>query len=128
MAQMQVLIDTLVGMRDIRKITFIRNWYGMPGGIMPLGYNFWEFVAISLYITSDIVIISALCLKNELFLHHLWTHIFSLSSVLKIRPHITQNTTWILYKPVGTLKTIGSIWECVVFWSYLGLSWSLCPS
>jgi hypothetical protein len=60
---------------------------------MPLGYNFWEFVAISLYITSDIVIISALCLKNELFLHHLWTHIFSLSSVLKIRPHITQNTT-----------------------------------
>jgi hypothetical protein len=35
----------------------------MPRGIMPLGYNFLEFVTVTLYITSDIVIISALCLK-----------------------------------------------------------------
>jgi len=57
-AQIQILIDTLAGICDIHKITFNRNWYrSMPGGIMPLGYNFGEFVAINLYITSDFVII-----------------------------------------------------------------------
>lgn len=109
-AQMQILIDTLAGTCDIHKITFIRIWYRMPGGIMPLGYNFWEFVAINWYITSDIVIISALCLQINSFYT---IYGFTLSPVLKIRPHITHNISWILYKPVGTLKTI--------YWIYMSV-------
>jgi len=65
----------------------------MPGGFMPLGYNFLELVAINIYITSDIVIIPALCLKINCFYTTYGSTFFSLSPVLRIRPQITHNTS-----------------------------------
>jgi hypothetical protein len=47
---------------------------------MPLGYNFLEFVAINLYITSDIVIISMLCLKINCFYTNYGSTIFFIKS------------------------------------------------
>ena len=106
---MQILTDTLAGMCDIHKITSIRNWYSMSRD-MPLGHNFLEFVAVNLYITSDIVIIAALCLKINCF-YTIYGSTFFHEVQLWRSGHKSQTTSWILYKPLGILKTI--------FWLYM---------
>ena len=84
---------------------------------MPLGYNFLEFVAINLYVTSDIVIISALCLKINCFYTIYGTTFFSFKS--SSEDQATYHIEHIL-NPIQTCRNIKnsllslyeSVWCC----------------